>query len=90
MFATNNLGHFLLAELLLPSLKKTGDRRVVVFSSAAAVLCHRLDLLSLPTSKECYEPVADYATSKACDALHARQLQTDLAGSGVSAVAVPT
>lgn len=92
MFATNNLSHFLLTELLVPKLKQTaasaGEARVVILSSLAGGACCNVDPARLPCPKEDYDEFAEYAVSKAVDCLHARRLLKDLGGSNVLACAV--
>mmetsp|Transcript_75218 Transcript_75218/g.243213 ORF Transcript_75218/g.243213 Transcript_75218/m.243213 type:complete len:369 (-) Transcript_75218:42-1148(-) len=82
MFATNNLSHFLLTELLVPKLKETaasaGEARVVILSSLAAGACYNLDPAKLPCPKEEYDEMAEYCVSKAVDCLHARHIQEHL------------
>mmetsp|Transcript_20268 Transcript_20268/g.63511 ORF Transcript_20268/g.63511 Transcript_20268/m.63511 type:complete len:320 (+) Transcript_20268:63-1022(+) len=91
MFATNNLSHFLLAELLLPKLKETakmGEARVVILSSLAGAACDNLDPAKLPCPQQEYNEFAEYAVSKAVDCLHARHLQKHHGKDNVVACAV--
>ncbi|CAJ1367108.1 unnamed protein product [Effrenium voratum] len=77
-FATNNLSHFLLTELLMPKLKETAatsEVRVVILSSLAGAACYNFDVSKIPCPKEEYNEFAEYAVSKALDGLHARHLQ---------------
>jgi len=88
-FATNNLSHFLLTELLLPKLQetmKTSEVRVVILSSLAGAACYNLDPSRLPCPKEEYNEFAEYAVSKAVDCLHARYLQKSQANMVACAV----
>lgn len=81
MFATNNLSHFLLTELLMPKLKETasaGEVRVVILSSLAGGSCRNIDPAKLPCPKEEYDEMAEYSVSKAVDCLHARHIQKHL------------
>lgn len=76
-FATNHLGHFALANLLLPRLT---DRVVVVASVA-----HRrgnLDLDDLDWSRRGYRPFAAYAQSKLAVLLFLAELQRRLTAAG--------
>lgn len=75
--ATNHLGHFALANLMLPRL---GDRVVVVSSQA-----HRsgeLDLHDLGWEKRPYRPMAAYGATKLANLLFLAELQRRLTAMG--------
>jgi NAD(P)-dependent dehydrogenase (short-subunit alcohol dehydrogenase family) len=75
--ATNHLGHFALANLVLPQLR---DRVVVVTSDA-----HRaadLDLDDLNWARRDYRPFAAYASSKLANLLFMAELQRRLTAAG--------
>jgi len=91
MFATNNLGHFLMTELLLPKLEETAkssEVRVVILSSCASSMCSGIDLKKVPVPKDDYHDFADYCVTKAADTFHARSLQKKYSGTNIYAVAV--
>jgi NAD(P)-dependent dehydrogenase (short-subunit alcohol dehydrogenase family) len=76
-FATNHLGHFALANLLLPKLTD----RVVAISSAA----HHagvLDVDDLDMDRRGYAPYAAYAQSKLANLLFVAELQRRLTAAG--------
>jgi NAD(P)-dependent dehydrogenase (short-subunit alcohol dehydrogenase family) len=76
-FATNHLGHFAVANLLLPRLT---DRVVVVGSPS-----HRhgeLDLDDLDWSRRTYKPYSAYADSKLANMLFMAELQRRLTAAG--------
>lgn len=75
--ATNHLGHFALANLLLPTLRD----RVVVISSRAH-RSGRLDLDDLSWEHREYHAFAAYADSKLAGMLFAAELQRRLTASG--------
>lgn len=78
-FATNHLGHFALANLMLPQLR---DRVVVVTSTA-----HRsgeVALDDLDWSHRGYQPFAAYAQSKLANLLFVAELSRRLTASGSS------
>jgi NAD(P)-dependent dehydrogenase (short-subunit alcohol dehydrogenase family) len=82
-FATNYLGHFLLAELLLPSLLSTPNSRLVLVSSGANYLVNGSSLLPDPTPKAAQVPhhldtahwEEAYPNSKLAQVLHMFALQ---------------
>ncbi|MEX2292609.1 MAG: SDR family NAD(P)-dependent oxidoreductase [Acidimicrobiales bacterium] len=86
-FGTNHLGHFLLVNLLTPSLVAASGSRVVLLSSAG----HRLSDVDLDDpgwERTPYDPWAAYGRSKTANALCAVGLDARLADQGVRAFAV--
>jgi NAD(P)-dependent dehydrogenase (short-subunit alcohol dehydrogenase family) len=75
--ATNHLGHFALANLLLPRLN---DRVVVVGS--ASHRSGRLDVDDLSWARRGYRPYAAYAQSKLANLLFLAELQRRLTAAG--------
>ncbi len=91
-FGTNHLGHFLLTELLLPSMKAGAPSRVVIVSSCfhdkAFGREGRIDFEDLNFEKKKYDGWKAYAQSKLANLLHARHLGRKLAGSGITVASV--
>jgi NAD(P)-dependent dehydrogenase (short-subunit alcohol dehydrogenase family) len=81
--ATNHLGHFALANLMLPQLTD----RVVVISSDAHLRAD-LDLSDLMWQRREYKAFTAYATSKLANLLFLAELQRRLTASGVRLRAV--
>lgn len=83
----NHIGPFLLTHLLLPRLKTCTPSRVVVVSSAAHRRGHldftRLDRPVVGWQQE----LRAYADSKLANVLFARELATQLEGTGVTCYA---
>lgn len=91
-FGTNHLGHFLLTELLLDTLKRSAPSRIVCVSSVAHVGTRKqvgeLRLDDLDFEKRGYDPVRAYTQSKLAIVVYARHLAKRLEGSGVSVFSV--
>lgn len=85
-FATNHLGHFALAHLLLPRLAERGARIVVTSSAAHKGMPVRLDDLNW-TARPHLDGAA-YAESKSANILFAQEATRRWAGLGVLANAV--
>lgn len=89
---TNHLGHFLLTEELLDTLRASAPSRVVCVSSVAHVGIRKdraeIDLDDLHFERRPYDPVRAYAQSKLAIVIYARHLGKRLAGTGVSVFSV--
>jgi NAD(P)-dependent dehydrogenase (short-subunit alcohol dehydrogenase family) len=87
-FGVNYLGHFLLTELLLDTLKKGAPSRVVCVSSVAHAGFQRrpatINLDDLDFDKRPYDGVVAYNQSKLAIVIYARHLAGRLDGTGVS------
>jgi len=83
-FATNHLGHFLLAVLLLPALKKGAPSRVVCVSSVAHKRSPvRFDDINF--EKESYDKWTAYGQSKTANVLFALEFHKRYSKDGISA-----
>ena len=91
-FGINYLGHFLLSELLLDTLKASAPSRIVNVSSVAHAgmlgVYGEIDFGDLNFDKRKYNAYQAYANSKLANVLHALDLARRLEGTGVSAFSV--
>lgn len=91
-FGTNHLGHFLLTELLLDTLKKTDSSRVVNVSSCfhdkAMGKEGKIHFEDLNFEKRKYDGWLAYAQSKLANLLHAKELAERLKGTNVTTASV--
>ncbi|KAM0949502.1 putative very-long-chain 3-oxoacyl-CoA reductase [Dioscorea sansibarensis] len=92
-FATNHIGHFLLAELLLDHMKNTAHKsniegRIINVASAAYILAYRegirFDKINDKSGYQCY---LSYGQSKLANILHANQLSSILKKQGANVTA---
>ncbi|XP_062912435.1 retinol dehydrogenase 13-like isoform X1 [Mobula hypostoma] len=86
-FGVNHLGHFLLTNLLLDKLKKSGKSRIINVSSLAHV-AGEIDFEDLNWEKRKYNTKAAYCQSKLANVLFTNELAKRLDGTGVTANAV--
>ena len=91
-FGINHLGHFLLTELLLDTLKASAPSRIVCVSSVAHAGMRgqpaEIDFEDLNYDKREYSAVGAYGQSKLANVLHALDLARRLEDTGVSAFSV--
>jgi NAD(P)-dependent dehydrogenase (short-subunit alcohol dehydrogenase family) len=91
-FGVNHLGHFLLTELLLDTLKASAPSRIVCVSSVAHVGMRgqvgEIDFDDLNFERRPYDRTLAYTQSKLANVLHALDLSRRLEGTGVSAFSV--
>ncbi|MGE4607316.1 MAG: SDR family NAD(P)-dependent oxidoreductase [Myxococcota bacterium] len=83
-FAVNHLGYFLLTNLLLEWLCRTGAARVVCTASDGYKFCGRLDFDDLQAEKK-YSAFLVYCRSKLANILFARELGRREASRGLTA-----
>ncbi|GMH29747.1 hypothetical protein Nepgr_031590 [Nepenthes gracilis] len=92
-FATNHLGHFLLTNLLLDTMKKTVNSsnrkgRIVIVSSAAHRFAYREGICFDRINDESrYNSLSAYGQSKLANILHAKELARQLKEEGVNITA---
>jgi len=84
--ATNHLGHFLLTTLLLPTLQKQPEARIVNVSSTAHLRANPSFLDEMPgfPSPHSYNRMTAYGNSKMANIYFTRQLMKRLSGSNIS------
>ena len=91
-FGTNHLGHFLLTELLLDTLKASAPSRIVCVASVAHVGLQKqkadIHFDDLNYEEREYNAIEAYAQSKLANVLHALNLSKRLEGTGITAVSV--
>lgn len=83
-FGVNHLGHFLLTELLLEVLQRSAPSRIVNVASVAHEDVQRLEWDTLRRPTRTLTGLQEYAVSKLCNVLHARELSRRLEGTGVT------
>ncbi|MBA1146922.1 SDR family NAD(P)-dependent oxidoreductase [Ectothiorhodospiraceae bacterium WFHF3C12] len=87
-FGVNHLGHFLLTELLLDRLHESAPARIVNVASDAHFSAETVDWDALQRPTRSLTGLPEYAVSKLCNVLHARELAERLADSGVTTYAL--
>jgi dehydrogenase/reductase SDR family protein 13 len=87
-FGTNHLGHFLFTEKLLPLVTRAPAGRIVNVSSDAHYRATGIDWEALRRPSATVSAVPEYAVSKLCNVLHAKELARRLAGTKVTTYAV--
>ncbi|XP_074588118.1 short-chain dehydrogenase TIC 32 B, chloroplastic-like [Curcuma longa] len=92
-FATNHIGHFLLTNLLLPTIKSTAEKtgiegRIVNLSSAAHLTTYRGGIrFNKINDKAAYNDKLAYGQSKLANILHANELARRLREEGANVTA---
>ena len=84
-FGVNHLGHFLLTQLLLDTLKASAPSRVVTVASRAHLMAYQgLDWPALQQATRSLTGTREYGVSKLANILFSAHLAKELAGTGVS------
>ena len=84
-FGVNHLGHFLLTQLLLDTLKASAPARVVTVASRAHLMAYQgLDWPSLQQPTRSLTGTREYGVSKLANILFSAHLAKELTGTGVS------
>ena len=84
-FGINHLGHFLLTQLLLDTLKASAPARVVTVASRAHLMAYQgLDWQALQQPTRSLTGTREYGVSKLANILFSAHLAKELAGTGVS------
>jgi retinol dehydrogenase-12 len=83
-FGTNHLGHFLLTELLLDTVKASGPARIVNVSSKSHYDAKGIDFDVLRRSTKSITGLPEYAVSKLANVLFSAELARRLEGSAVT------
>jgi NAD(P)-dependent dehydrogenase (short-subunit alcohol dehydrogenase family) len=87
-FGVNHLGHFLLTQLLLPSLLQTPGARVVNVSSKAHYGARAVEFDSLRRPATLLNTFSCYEVSKLCNVLHAAELARRYGAQGLHSYAL--
>ncbi len=88
-FGVNHLGHFLLTQLLLDTLKASAPARVVTVASRAHLMAYQgVDWQALQQTTRSLTGTVEYGVSKLANILFSAHLAKVLAGSGVSTYAL--
>ena len=80
-----HIGHFLLTQMLLPSLRRSGGGRVVMVASESHRQPKTLDFEKFPLSAENFSVLESYGQSKLCNVLFANELHRRYFDEGLSA-----
>ena len=80
-----HVGHFLLTQLLLPALLRSGVGRVVMVASESHRQPKTLDFDKLPLTRETFSILESYGQAKLCNVLLANELHRRYFDQGLSA-----
>ena len=83
-FGVCHMGHFLLTQLLLPTIKASTPARIVVVASTAHYSAKTIDFDALRKRSASSTGLPEYAVAKLSNVLFAKELARRLDGSGVT------
>lgn len=87
-FGTNHLGHFLFTEAVLPLVTRAPQGRIVFVASGSHYMAKRIDWEALRRPTAHTTGMAEYAVSKLCNVLYAKELARRLTGTTTTTYAV--
>jgi retinol dehydrogenase 12 len=87
-FGTNHLGHFLLTQLLLPTIQKSTPARIVNVSSHSHYKAKGIDFGALQQLTRSTTGLPEYEVSKLANVLFAKELARGRAGAGITSVSL--
>ena len=87
-FGVCHVGHFLLTQLLVDTLKASAPARVVVVSSKMHYRCKNIDFDALRKPTRSAAAMTEYGVAKLANVLFVKELAQRLEGSGVTAYAL--
>ena len=83
-FGTNHIGHFLLTQLLLDALKRSGPARIVTVASRAHYRAPGIDWQALRETTKTRAGLPEYSVSKLANVLFSAELARRLIGTGLT------
>ena len=83
-FGTNHIGHFLLTQLLLDALKRSGPARIVTVASRAHYRAPGIDWQALRETTKTRAGLPEYSVSKLANVLFSAELARRLVGTGLT------
>ncbi|RLP52362.1 MAG: SDR family oxidoreductase [Ketobacter sp.] len=83
-FGTCHVGHFLLTQLLLESIKRAAPARIVVVASKMHARVNTIDFEAVHKPTRSFGALKEYSVAKLANILFAKELARQLEGSGVN------
>ncbi|MGC1507386.1 SDR family oxidoreductase [Ketobacter sp.] len=87
-FGTCHVGHFLLTQLLLDSIKRAAPARIVVVASKMHTGVNTIDFDAVRKPTRSFGALKEYSVAKLANILFAKQLARQLEGTGVNTYAL--